>query len=68
MGSIDEKAIGSLSFIANLSKYINVKAAGDKYSANQDISKYFPSLYWTIRDFALDLGGKDKAIVSLCFL
>lgn len=38
-----------------------MKTAGDKYSTNQDISKYFPALHWAIRDFALDLGGRDKA-------
>lgn len=64
MGTIDERAIGSLSFIANLSVHLNAKNNLDKTST-QEISKYFPSLYWVVRDFSLDLGGKDKAMVLI---
>ena len=62
MSTIDERAIGALSFIANLSKHISAKT-NDK-AAGQDLSKYFPALYWVVRDFALELGGKDKPTVS----
>ena len=63
MGTIDERAIGGLSFIANLSAHLNAKNNMDKSTSAQDISKYFPSLFCVVRDFSLDLGGKDKAMV-----
>lgn len=61
MGSIDERAISSLSFIANLTKFLSVD---DKMKSEEDISAYFPELVWVIRDFALNLISKDKTPVS----
>ena len=61
MAAIDERAIESLSFIANLSKHINL--GGGHGHAAQDISRYFPLLVWCVRDFALELMSKDKTPV-----
>lgn len=52
MNSIDERALESLSFISNLANNIMAK--------EKNLSKYFPTFYWLIRDFALDLKGNQK--------
>jgi hypothetical protein len=57
MGAIDESAINSLSFIANLSKHINLNP--NSKEKESDISKYFPNLIWSIRDFSLELVNKE---------
>ena len=51
MGSIDEKAIQSLSLIINLSKLL--QKGSDKEM--QHIINCFPSFMWLVRDFALRL-------------
>jgi hypothetical protein len=52
MGSIDEKAISSLSLVVNLSKLLSAKGEGKDAS---EIIKCFPSFLWLVRDFALQL-------------
>lgn len=52
MGSIDEKAVQSLSLIVNLSKLLQ-KGGNDKEM--QDLINCFPSFMWLVRDFALRL-------------
>jgi hypothetical protein len=52
MHSIDERALESLSFISNLANNLLAK--------EKNLSKYFPTLYWLIRDFALDLKGSQN--------
>ena len=52
MGTIDEKTISRLSFIASLTKHIRAQV-GD--SATSTLSRFFPSLIWVLRDFALAL-------------
>jgi len=59
MGAIDERAIESLSFIANVSKFLNA----DVSDPSEDVSTYFPDLIWCVRDFALELVSKDKTPV-----
>lgn len=55
VGSIDENALNNLSLIVNLAKDIQFKASGANPSENEDVSQYFPSFLWIIRDFALRL-------------
>ena len=52
VGSIDESALQNLSLIVNLSKQIQVKSG---QTSIEDISNYFPSFLWILRDFALKL-------------
>lgn len=52
VGSIDESALSSMSLVLNLAKHITVKS--DKQST-ENLSEYFPSFLWVIRDFALQL-------------
>jgi len=61
MNAIDERAIESLSFISNLSKYLS---AEHLMNQDEDVSTYFPDLVWAVRDFSLELAGKDKTPVS----
>jgi len=60
MGAIDERAIESLSFIANVSKFLNA----DVSDPSEDVSTYFPDLIWCVRDFALELVSKDKTPIT----
>jgi hypothetical protein len=59
VGSIDEGALTNLSLVVNLSKSLTVssKTGGAELLENteQDISQYFPSFVWVLRDFALQL-------------
>lgn len=51
VGSIDEKAVQSLSLIINLSKLLQKGDDRDR----QTIIECFPDLMWLVRDFALRL-------------
>ena len=55
MGTIDENALNSLSLIINLSKELQIKSELLENSDPDDISKFFPSFLWVVRDFALKL-------------
>lgn len=57
MGTIDENALQNLSLIINLSNQIQVKASKlQQTQADPDeLSAYFPSFMWVVRDFALKL-------------
>lgn len=60
MGSIDENAISSLSFVTSISKHIRIKGDSpkDQDSPIQDESElvqYMPRFMWTVRDFTLQL-------------
>ncbi|KAF1776689.1 hypothetical protein PC129_g11674 [Phytophthora cactorum] len=64
-GSVDEKAISGLSFIANLAKHIKVSAAGD--GEDEDVMQFhsfFPSFLWVVRDFTLELVDEDGDPIS----
>jgi hypothetical protein len=67
-GSVDEKAIGGLSFIANLAKHIKVSAsAGEGGSEDEDVMQFhsfFPSFLWVVRDFTLELVDEDGDPIS----
>ena len=53
MGTIDEDAIQSLSFVANLSKMI--KSKSDQADLSGNVESFFPAFLWVVRDFSLDL-------------
>lgn len=61
VGSIDESALQNLSLIVNLSKQIQVKSG---QSTVDDISTYFPSFLWILRDFALKLVDSQGSPIS----
>ena len=56
MGSIDEKAIQSLSLVVNLSKLLQKGNQKDM----KDIINSFPSFMWLVRDFALQLVDSNQ--------
>ena len=66
MGTIDENALQNLSLIVNLSNQL--QSANRKNGAEGDIdemSKYFPSFLWVVRDFSLKLiDQQNNAITS----
>ena len=71
--TIDETSIQTLGFIANLTERIRVKsnqakAAGEGVSdgivEEADLSRFFPSFVWVLRDFALML--HDEVRICLC--
>ena len=58
MGSIDENALSSLSFVTSISKHIKIRTESDQDSPIQDDSElvqYMPKFMWTVRDFSLQL-------------
>lgn len=69
-GSVDEKAINGLSFIANLAKHIKVSAdpSGDTSESSDDdvmqFHNFFPSFLWVVRDFTLELVDEDGDPIS----
>lgn len=68
-GSVDEKAINGLSFIANLAKHIKVSSdAGGSGGSNDDdvmqFHNFFPSFLWVVRDFTLELVDEDGDPIS----
>eukprot|EP01113_Clastostelium_recurvatum_P035254 TRINITY_DN4893_c0_g1_i1.p1 TRINITY_DN4893_c0_g1~~TRINITY_DN4893_c0_g1_i1.p1 ORF type:complete len:851 (-),score=175.02 TRINITY_DN4893_c0_g1_i1:63-2615(-) len=57
---IDEGAIDKLSLVANLSKHIQVRSfdsnkKGEDSDSADELSVFFPSFMWLLRDFMLDL-------------
>lgn len=60
VGSIDENAIQNLSLMVNLTKNIQFKSNQEEDSEIEDYSNYFPSFFWIIRDFTLQLVDQVK--------
>lgn len=54
VGSIDENALNNLSLIVNLTKNLQVRASDSELDVDE-VSNYFPSFLWVLRDFALQL-------------
>ena len=67
-GTIDEVALNNLSLILNLSKSLklrnNSNVLNSKESDDQEMAKYFPSLFWLLRDFALKLEDSDGNVIT----
>lgn len=65
VGSIDEQALQNLSLVVNLTKHIQIKASGVAEEPDpEEMSKFFPTFMWVIRDFALQLQDKDGDKIS----
>ena len=62
MGSIDENAINSLSFVINLSKNIQLK--GRNENDPEELAQLFPSFLWLVRDFSLQLVDDDGDTIT----
>ncbi|KAI9909079.1 hypothetical protein PsorP6_014819 [Peronosclerospora sorghi] len=65
-GSVDEKAIHGLRFIANLAKHIKVSASAIE-SEDEDVMQFhsfFPSFLWVVRDYTLELVDEDGNPIS----
>ena len=67
-GTIDEVALNNLSLILNLSKSLklrnNSNVLNSKENDDKEMSKYFPSLLWLLRDFALKLEDSDGNVIT----
>ena len=74
-GTIDEAALSNLSFILNLSKSLKLKNSLQKDDDDDDIisnstneenelAKYFPCLFWLLRDFVLKLVDSEGNPIS----
>ena len=67
-GTIDEVALNNLSLILNLSKSLklrnNSNVLNTKESDDKEMAKYFPSLLWLLRDFALKLEDSDGNVIT----
>jgi len=56
LGSIDEQAIDDLHLVLHLAKHIQVKSqegSSSPKSKSAELSQYFPSFLWVLRDFHL---------------
>ena len=67
-GTIDEVALNNLSLILNLSKSLklrnNSNVLNSKENDDKEMAKYFPSLLWLLRDFALKLEDSDGNVIT----
>ena len=67
-GTIDEVALNNLSLILNLSKSLklrnNTNVLNTKENDDKEMSKYFPSMLWLLRDFALKLEDSDGNVIT----
>ena len=67
-GTIDEVALNNLSFILNLSKSLKLRNNSNnlytKENEEKEMAKYFPSLLWLLRDFALKLEDNDGNVIT----
>ena len=68
-GTIDENSINSLSLILNLSKNLKLRNSSlnntnNNNSEEKEMSKYFPSLLWLLRDFILKLEDSEGNVIT----
>jgi len=73
-GTIDEAALSNLSFILNLSKSLKLKNSLQKdddddiisntTNEENELAKYFPCLFWLLRDFVLKLVDSEGNPIS----
>ena len=67
-GTIDEVALNNLSLILNLSKSLKIRNNSNSLNAQdndeEEMAKYFPSLLWILRDFALKLEDNDGNVIT----
>ena len=67
-GTIDEVALNNISLILNLSKSLKIRNNSNSLNANEndeeEMAKYFPSLLWILRDFALKLEDNEGNVIT----
>ena len=68
-GTIDKVALNNLSLILNLSKSLKIRNNSTFLNTNdfndeEEMAKYFPSLLWILRDFALKLEDNDGNVIT----
>ena len=68
-GTIDEVALNNLSLILNLSKSLKIRNNSnslntDDMNDEEEMAKYFPSLLWILRDFALKLEDNEGNVIT----
>ena len=74
-GTIDETALSNLSFILNLSKSLKLKnnlqkdeeedlINNNSINEESELAKYFPCLFWLLRDFVLKLVDSEGNPIS----
>ena len=67
-GTIDEVALNNLSLILNLSKSLKIRNNSNSLDTQgndeEEMAKYFPSLLWILRDFALKLEDNDGNVIT----
>lgn len=61
--SIDENAINNLSLILNLTQTIKLNKEDEKTNP-EDLSRFFPSLLWLLRDFSLKLEDTEGNTIT----
>lgn len=64
LGTVDERAVENLSFIANLTQNIKIDTSarageGGLDSVAGELHRFFPSFLWVLRDFSLDLVDEE---------
>ena len=71
IGTIDENALSNLSFILNLSKSLKLKNNEDininsisDINTDNEFAKYFPILFWVLRDFSLKLEDSEGNAIN----
>ena len=71
IGTIDENALSNLSFILNLSKSLKLKNNEDininnisDINTDNELAKYFPILFWVLRDFSLKLEDSEGNAIN----
>ena len=64
VGCIDERALNSLSLVANLTEHIHVSGKGGRHESGADFSLHFPSFMWLVRDFSLQLLSPEGKPIS----
>ncbi|CAE8653857.1 unnamed protein product, partial [Polarella glacialis] len=65
MGAIDEQAIDDLHLVLHLAKHIHVKSKkGNEAERLSDLSGYFPTFLWVLRDFHLRLADEDGSALT----
>ena len=63
VGTLDENEINNLSFVLNLSKTIKIKSVSIEDN-EEELSRYFPTLLWLLRDFSLKLEDKNGNVIT----
>ena len=67
-GTIDEVVLNNLSLILNLSKSLKIRNNSNSLNTKDDdeeeMAKYFPSLLWILRDFALKLEDSEGNVIT----